>query len=200
MRHNAPTTQTTKAEETQLRILTAAAKDASAHGIGSLTFGGLAKSMKMSKSGIYAHFGSVERLQIDVMKFISQQFLEQVVAPTFSAPKGRARLKAVMQNLLAWSAHEDRPGGCQILAANFENDLLKGQVREKLIEQIETWRGVLSSLMGDACQQENDLTIDPDHAVAFLIGLYTTQHIERLLLGEDMAQERALKLWLTYIS
>lgn len=199
MRHNVPPTQNTKSERTRLRVLAIAAKKASSNGIGSLTFGSLAETLEMSKSGIYAHFGSIERLQIDVIEYISQQFWEQVVVPTFSAPKGRARLKAVMQNWLIWSVHADRPGGCQLLAANFENDLLKGPVREYLAGRIETWRGILSGLVNDACQQDRDLSIKPEHAVAFVIGLYTTQHIERLLLGDDMAHERALKLWLAYI-
>lgn len=199
MRHNAQIVPGTKSERTRSRILAMAAKEASLRGVGSITLGGLADVSGMSKSGIYAHFGSMEILQIAVLDFIAEQFAAQVMTPVLSAPNGRVRLKALMSHWIAWSESAERPGGCQLIAASFDYDALEGPVRDHLADQVKQWKDFVRQVVQDACAQDATLTIDPEQAVAFALGLYTTQHIERLLLDDQTSKERALHLWCDYI-
>ncbi|MEP3639980.1 MAG: TetR/AcrR family transcriptional regulator [Paracoccaceae bacterium] len=200
MRQNDVLNKKSKSEKTRIRILEKAAQEASISGIAALTLGGLAQALDMSKSGIYAHFGSMENLQVAVVDFISDQFHKQVSSPVLMVDRGREQLVEFMRLWLSWSTHPERPGGCQIIAASFDYDALDGPVRDHLANQIETWHRQMREFMRVVIDNDSSLKINADEACALAVGIYTKQHIEHFLLKQDDAPQRALKHWVEYLN
>lgn len=133
-----------KGDETRARILRYAARVASRDGLEGLSIGELAASLEMSKSGLFAHFGSKEDLQIEVLRAASADFAERVIAPALKQPRGPARLRALFEGWLAWASDPDVPGGCIFAGASFELDDRPGPVRDYLVEEERRLLGVLS--------------------------------------------------------
>ncbi|MFY0621973.1 MAG: TetR/AcrR family transcriptional regulator [Pelagimonas sp.] len=180
---------TTKAEKTHHHILTLAAHEASLSGIANLTAGKLAKATGLSKSGLYAHFGSMQSLQIAVIDFIAAYFVEEVARPGFAAPVGEARLRALFDLWVSWSQHPDRPGGCQLLAASFDYDGLDSPVRDHLANWIEKWLKTLETEASKAGLP------DPASTSATALALYSAQHIQTHLLRNASAADWARDEW-----
>ena len=124
-----------KGEETRARILRHAARVASRDGLVGLSIGELASQLGMSKSGLFAHFGSKEDLQVEVLRAASADFVERVVAPALQQPRGPARLRALFERWLRWAADPDVPGGCVFAGASFEYDDQDGPVRDFVVEE-----------------------------------------------------------------
>src|SRR5437868_14839275 len=125
----------TKGEETRALILDAAVLQASASGFESLTIGTLAEKTGMSKSGLFAHFGSKLELQMAALDESARQFTEAVFMPAMKAPRGLRRLKALFDNWLTWPQRMRLPGGCPIDAAAREYDHKPGPMRDAVIER-----------------------------------------------------------------
>jgi AcrR family transcriptional regulator len=104
----------TKGEETRAQILAAAVQQASAAGFESLTIGTLAERTGMSKSGLFAHFGSKLELQMATLDEAARQFTEQVFMPALKAPRGLKRLRALFENWIVWPMRARLPGGCPV--------------------------------------------------------------------------------------
>ncbi len=121
-----------KGEETREKILERAFLLATRDGLDGLTIGTLADALSMSKSGLFAHFGSKEELQLAVLQHAAQVFEEKVVAPAFKAPRGEPRLKRLLENWLGW-ADQGTPGGCLFVAAAVELDDQEGRARDFLV-------------------------------------------------------------------
>lgn len=121
----------TKHATTKSLILDTAMKIASREGIEGLTIGELAKAVGMSKSGLFAHFGGRDQLQLDVLKLATDQFVDLVMRPAFKAERGEARVKAMFKN---WLDHLDDvshlPGGSILIAASIELDDRPGALRD----------------------------------------------------------------------
>ena len=128
-------TKPTKGEETRAQILMAAVEMASQGGFESLTIGSLAERTGMSKSGLFAHFGSKIDLQVAALDEAARQFTETVFMPAMKAPRGVRRLKALMDNWLEWPQRQKLPGGCPIDAAAREYDHRPGPMRDAVIER-----------------------------------------------------------------
>jgi len=125
----------TKGEETRAQILAAAVEQASQGGFESLTIGTLAEKTGMSKSGLFAHFGSKTELQIAAPDESARQFTETVFLPALKAPRGVKRLRALFENWLVWTQRKNLPGGCPIDAASREYDHRPGPMRDAVIER-----------------------------------------------------------------
>ena len=122
---------TKKGPTTRNSILDIAIRLASSAGIGSLSIGKLAKHAKMSKSGVFAHFKSKEKLQIAVLDSVSQRFVSEVLAPAFKAPRGIPRMREIFKSWIGWHNGQDRfGGGCVLIAAASEFDDIKGPIQE----------------------------------------------------------------------
>lgn len=119
-----------KGEETRQAILDEALALCSQVGVSGLSIGALADKAGMSKSGVFAHFGSKEELQIAVMRESQQRFVDIVVRPALKAPRGIARLRAIFTNWLDWTERARLPGGCPMNAAAQEFDDQPGPVRD----------------------------------------------------------------------
>ena len=119
-----------KGDETRQTILDEALALCSQVGVSGLSIGSLADKAGMSKSGVFAHFGSKEELQIAVMRESQQRFVDIVVRPALKAPRGIARLRAIFTNWLDWTERARLPGGCPMNAAANEFDDQPGPVRD----------------------------------------------------------------------
>ncbi len=126
---------TPKGEETRSQILAAAVEQASASGFESLTIGSLAEKTGMSKSGLFAHFGSKQDLQIAALDEAARQFTEAVFMPAMKVPRGLRRLRAIFENWITWPQRASLPGGCPIDAATREYHHQPGAMREAVIER-----------------------------------------------------------------
>lgn len=104
-------------------------------GVSALTIGELADRVGMSKSGLFAHFGAKEELQLAVLRAAQERFDLYVVREAFKQPRGAARLCDLFRRWLAWGVAQEAPGGCLIIAAAAEFDDRPGPVRDFLAER-----------------------------------------------------------------
>ncbi len=132
-----------KGEQTKATILEAATNIASKEGLGGLSIGTLAKKLGLSKSGLFAHFGSKDALLMAVTEAASQRFIAVVIRPAFQEPAGRPRLERLFENWLDWSESREFPGGCPIMAATLELDDRPGPLRDYLLSQQRKWLGTI---------------------------------------------------------
>ncbi|WP_205574563.1 TetR/AcrR family transcriptional regulator [Indioceanicola profundi] len=104
----------------------------STEGLTGLTIGSLADRLRMSKSGLFAHFGSKEQLQLAVLEHAAEVFTEEVFRPALAQPTGLPRIEALFDNWIAWSKSSKLPGGCPIQGASIEFDDRPGPIRDFL--------------------------------------------------------------------
>ncbi|MEZ4367656.1 MAG: TetR/AcrR family transcriptional regulator [Kofleriaceae bacterium] len=130
-----------KGEQTRAAILERAFALAAAGGLSTLSIGRLADETGLSKSGLYAHFGSREALEVAIVEEASRQFVEAVWAPALKIPRGEPRLRAIFRHWLAWG---QRPGGCFFVAASAEFDDRRGATRDALAREQKAWIGALA--------------------------------------------------------
>src|SRR5262249_28294367 len=122
-----------KGEETKSAILDLALAKASEVGLEGLSIGMLAKGLGLSKSGLFAHFNSLENLQLEVLQRASDRFVELVISPALRKPRGEPSIRALFENLLNWHNVDFMPGGCPFIAASVEFDDRVGPVRDFLV-------------------------------------------------------------------
>ena len=111
-----------RGEKTRQDILQAAVHVASAEGLEGLTIGRLADELRMSKSGLFAHFGSKEELQLAVVSKARDIFVQEVVDPAFKRERGLVRLLAMLDEWLAYVGRSVFRGGCFFMASAIEFD------------------------------------------------------------------------------
>src|SRR5262249_34859682 len=119
-----------KGARTRDSILRVAVNLASVEGLQGLTIGRLAEELKMSKSGLFAHFGSKEELQVATVEMARQIFVEHVIRPALAEPEGMPRLWALCDRWLRHVESRVFAGGCFFTAASFEFDSRSGPVRD----------------------------------------------------------------------
>lgn len=182
-----------KGEETRQAILDEALSLASRIGIGGLSIGGLAERSGMSKSGLFAHFGSKEEMQLAVLKQGQERFLETVFRPALRAPKGIARLRAIFGNWLGWTQKLKLPGGCLMIAAAHEFDDQPGALRDAVEAGQQAWRRTLAEAVAKAVDTgELRADLDLDQFVFELVGIIMVAQQNSRLLGDPDSDRRAL--------
>jgi AcrR family transcriptional regulator len=134
--------QATKGEQTRAAILERAVDLASAEGLEGLTIGRLAAELRMSKSGLFAHFGSKRELQLAAVAAAADRFRRAVIEPALSAPEGASRLRAMGERYL--EHQELYSGGCFWVATSVEYDDRPGPVRDAIAAMLDTWIGELA--------------------------------------------------------
>ena len=139
-----------KAAMTRRDILALAADLASAEGLEGLTIGRLAAKLRMSKTGLFAHFGSKEELQLATVDWAKEVFLEQVVKPTLSKPHGVKRLQAMLTSWLDYVERSVFRGGCFFAAASLEFDSRPGRVRNHVAALTKAWMVALRNEIANA--------------------------------------------------
>ena len=117
-------------ERTHAVILEAATKLASIEGVHGLTIGRLADETGISKSGLYAHFGSKEQLQLEVIQAAGEIVMREVVEPAMAEPEGLPRLQAMLENFFSYVEREVFPGGCFFSSLLAEADAREGPIHD----------------------------------------------------------------------
>jgi len=149
----------TKGQRTRNSILEAAAALATEEGLEPLSIGRLAEATAMSKSGLFAHFGSKEELQLATVDYAATLFVDEVIDPARSAPKGLARIWALCDHMIGYSERQVFPGGCFFAATSFEFNNRPGPVRDRIEEMIRSWLSYLQHAVEQA-QEAGEL--DPN--------------------------------------
>jgi len=148
-------------ERTRLAILEAAVHIASAEGLEGLTIGRLALELSMSKSGLFAHFGSKEELQIATVETARSIFIKEVIRPAFAANEGLVRLWTLCDTWLGYVQNGIFRGGCFFAAAAAEFDGRPGVVRDRIAEIMKEWLATLQRAVMEA-QNAGQLKSDVD--------------------------------------
>jgi AcrR family transcriptional regulator len=182
----------TKGEETRAQILEAAVQQASQGGFESLTIGTLAEKTGMSKSGLFAHFGSKTELQLAALDEAARRFTEIVFLPALKQPRGVKRLRALFDNWLLWTQRTNLPGGCPIDSASREYDHRPGPMREAVIERQQLVARELAKAVQMAIDTgELKKSTDPFQVVfeffSIVLGFYRAQFIT----GDAQAMKHA---------
>ncbi len=186
-------TKLSKGEETRAVILEAAVQHAGVHGFDALTIGLLAEQTGLSKSGLFAHFGSKEELQIATLDEAVRRYNEVAFIPALKAPRGLRRLSVVFDNWLQWI---ERSGlkACPMIAANTEFDDRPGPMRDAVVEHMQRMhdqimRGVQMAI--DTGEFAADT--DPEQFAFELFGIISSCYRSRNLFEDAKANERARK-------
>lgn len=174
---------------TRTAVLDEASTLARRVGLAGLTIGSLAGQTGMSKSGLFAHFGSKEALQIDVLEHTAGRFTAEVIRPAVAAPRGEPRVRALFERWVAWDA---APGGCPFVAAAMELDDQPGPVRERLVRIQRDWFDVIATVAATGVGTgEFRADLDPRQFAQDLTGVMLAFHVTDRLLGDPLAQDRA---------
>ena len=148
-----------RATKTRREILDIAADIASAEGLDGLSIGRLATELNMSKTGIFAHFGSKEELQIATVDRAKEVFLENVVKPALLQPRGLQRLRAMLTSWLNYVENSVFRGGCFFAAASLEFDSRPGRVRDGVAALTKLWMDALRNEIAHA-KEYREITPD----------------------------------------
>jgi AcrR family transcriptional regulator len=186
-------TERTKGERTRAAILDEAARLATVDGLEGLSIGELARATGMSKSGLYAHFGSKLDLQLATIEAARQTFVVEVLRPTLHAPKGIERLLAACEAFLSHVERRVFPGGCFFSAAAVAVGTRPGPVHDAILAQRLEWLALLERLTTEATDL-GELESNPDPAqLAFeLQALLVAANTSFILQGDVGVFERAL--------
>jgi AcrR family transcriptional regulator len=150
-------------QRSRTAILEQAARLATIEGIGGLSIGRLAEAVGMSKSGLFAHFGSKEELQLATVDLAGELFTEHVLSAADSARGARERLSDLVEGYLRYVGEETFPGGCFFASVLAEVDMRPGPVRDAMIEALQGWLGLLESTIREA-QADGTIAADVDAA------------------------------------
>ncbi|MEJ2852786.1 MULTISPECIES: TetR/AcrR family transcriptional regulator [unclassified Saccharothrix] len=176
-----------RGEQTRRQILRRAAEIASVEGLEGLSIGRLATELEVSKSGVFAHFGSKEELQLATVRAAAKIFLDQVVTPALELPPGGARLELLLEGWLVYSERRTFPGGCFFYAVQAEFDARPGRVRDAIAEYGRAW----TALVRDTVEGVPDLAADPDQVAFELIAYLEMANAQSVLHDDPAAYARA---------
>jgi len=180
-----------KGEQTRAAIVAAAVELAARDGLEGLTIGALAERTRMSKSGVFAHFGSREDLQIAVLKAYERRFVDDILVPGLRERRGLPRLRAIFSRWLERTAIE-AASGCIWISGATEYDDRPGAVREELVAMVRSWQRELTRAIQQAVDA-GDLRADIDarEVVFDLYGVILVLHHDARLLNSPDALVRA---------
>ena len=181
-----------KGHQTRDTILDKAVDLASQVGLEGLNIGPLATSIGMSKSGLIAHFGSKEKLQVATLQHAQQRFQEAVIAPALAQPRGLARIRALFEHWLAWLKDNSQPGGCVMLGAVTEYDDRPGAVRETVSAGFRELRGAIAKAVRIAMDEGHfRADADPWQFAFELLGIVLASAHEWRLHADPRTAEHA---------
>ncbi|MBL8390217.1 MAG: TetR/AcrR family transcriptional regulator [Hydrogenophaga sp.] len=181
-----------KGQQTKAAIVDAALGLATQIGLEGLSIGALAEVMQMSKSGVFAHFGSREELQISVVREYHHRFEQEVFYPAMSAARGLPRLRAMFDNWMKRTSVEI-DSGCIYISGAIEFEDRPGPVRDALASSVSTWLAAMKRAI-DIAVEEGHLRADTDaNQMRFEIhSLILALHYEARFLRAPDSLQRAL--------
>ena len=183
----------TKGEQTRTAILDAALNIARRLWLEGLTIGTLADATGMSKSGLFAHFGSREDLHLAVLEHGARQYGDMVLMPALKIDRGLPRLRALFERWLDWTLQTATPGGCIMISTAHEYDDRPGPIRDAAVEMQRRGIGVSERAVRLAVGEGHlkDDT-DPEQIAFEMLGIVLASHNHGRLLGDKAARKRAL--------
>ncbi|MBI1729103.1 TetR/AcrR family transcriptional regulator [Candidatus Acetothermia bacterium] len=152
-----------KGNRTRDEILRVAEDIASAEGLEGLSIGRLAEELKMSKSGLFAHFGSKEKLQLATVEAAREVFINEVIDPALKEPKGMPRLRTICERWLDYAERKVFRGGCFFAAVSHEFKSRPGPIRDRVGEIMAEWLDLLARLI-EVAQKSGELPANLDAA------------------------------------
>ncbi len=198
---NAALKTASKGEETRAAILDEAVRIASRLGLEGLTIGTLADATDMSKSGLFAHFGSREGLQLAVLDHGARNFASHVVEPVISVERGVARLRAMFNRWVGWTIDSGLPGGCILISAAHEYDDRPGPIRDAVAGMQRRGISVIARAVTLAVGAGHlHRSTDPDQFAFEMMGIVLVAHHHGRLLGDMEAQNRAIAAFESLLS
>jgi len=181
-----------KGDETRNAILRTAIGVASVNGLDGLTIGGLAKDMGLSKSGLIAHFGTKEALQLAVLQAAAAMFGNRVVLPARRSAEGIGQFRALFENWIKWTRSPELPGGCVFIAAVVDLDDKPGICRYYLNKMQKEWVAAIEGAASDAVRvgefREN---LDPAQVAFGAMSIQQGFHQYERLFRDRNAEVRA---------
>ncbi len=179
-----------KGQQTRAAILDAALGLAAHMGLEGLSIGTLAEVTHMSKSGVFAHFGSREELQISVIREYHAKFEEEVFFPAMRETRGLPRLEALFERWMRRVSTE-LDSGCIYISGAVEFDDRPGPVRDALVTMVQAWQSALERAVRIAVEEEHlRADTDPHQLVFELHGLILALHHDARFLRNPGALER----------
>lgn len=178
----------TKAEKTRQHLLTRGLELVSVRGFGGVSLGEFADHAGLSKSGLYAHFGSLGALQLELLRAAGDLAARAVVEPALSEAPGLPRLHRFFAGFLGWAGRCGLPGGCPFVGAATEYDDLPGPVHDLLARTLRELVGAVAGFIGEAAAlgQLRPET-DADGVAWQLFGIYSAHHTRARLLQDPDA-------------
>lgn len=171
-------------ERTRRTILLAATRLATVEGLEGLSIGRLAAETGMSKSGLFAHFGSKEELQLATIALAEEIFQDEVMTPAL-AGEGVARVRALSEGFITHIDRQVFPGGCFFASAAAEMDTRPGRVRDRVLMTLELWSGLFVEAL-EVARARGEIAESSDPAqIAFEINAVLAQANGLFLLRED---------------
>jgi AcrR family transcriptional regulator len=184
--------QRPKGQRTKTAILAEAARLATVDGLDGLTIGGLASAIGMSKSGLYAHFGSKEELQLATIASARETFVAEVFVPALDAPQGLRRLYAACDAFLSHIERRVFPGGCFFAVAATDVGTRQGAVRDAVAAQQRDWIELLERLAQKAMEAgELEPGVDPAQLAFELNAVLVSASTTFVLHGDAAVFDRA---------
>ncbi len=178
-------------DRTRRLVLDTAVRLATTEGLDGLSIGDLARATGISKSGLYAHFGSKEELQLATVRTARRLFIDVVVAPAL-ATEGLDRLRALCESFLSYVENRTLPGGCFFAAAAAELGGRPGPVRELVAQYQQEWMDLLTATVRDATKAgELDAATDPTILVFQLNALVVAANTAFILHDDPNVIDRA---------
>jgi AcrR family transcriptional regulator len=190
-------TATSKGAATREGIVDRAYEMARSAGLEGLSIGTLAQATSMSKSGVFAHFGSREALQLAVLEAAAMRFGETVLVAALSHPRGLPRLRAIMRNWFEWGRHA--AGGCVLVGSVTEYDDRPGALRDQVLQNEQRWRSSLQRAAQLAIDCGHLRDGDTDQYAFELYAIPLAMLHEAGLFGYDRARrhgDAALERWI----
>ncbi len=188
-----PQPATSKGAATRDVILDRAYMIAASAGLEGLSIGPLAEAVGMSKSGVFAHFGSREDLQLAVLDLAASRFGEHTLVASLKAPRGLPRLHAILDNWFDW-LRRDR-GGCLLLTAISEFDDRPGPLRDRVVALHQRWRDDLARAIRMAMDTgELRADLDPEQFAFELNTIALAVQHDAAMCGLDTATRRGRRM------
>lgn len=184
-----------KGESTRETVLREALAQSSRVGLRGITIGGLADSLEMSKSGLFAHFRSKEGLQAAVLDYATDAFVRLVIHPALTSPRGEPRLRTLFERWLGWDGHSDfaLPGGCIFVAVTTEfDDEPDGPVRDKVVRCQRDFLDTIETIVRTGVSEGHFRDdIDTAQVAQELHGIMLGHHFAARLMRDPAAADRA---------
>lgn len=181
---------TAKGAATRGAIVDQAVELVRKEGLESLSIGNVAQAVAMSKSGVFAHFGSREDLQLAVLDAVAEDFTQTVLVPAFRQPRGLRRLHAMLAGWVDWA----QGSGCPMVSAAVEYDDRRGPIHDRVVDMQQRLRQALTRTVELAIEAgELRAGTDPAQLAFELFGIVLVLHHDARLFGTTDAIARATR-------